>query len=274
MIGIQFRKVYHQLLPVSQNLAQHDTERIFEHVLNISRSELYLRFNVAIPANHLKQIQNLVTQRLSGLPLEYVLKYSCFYSNKFMVSTDVLIPRPETEILIEIVCENKKDKHCCFIDFGTGSGIIAETLIEKNDTWKAVAVDISFPALKIAKQNCSRKIGLLCSDRLHSLKPGQLFDFIVSNPPYISRKEMELLDKSVIDFEPHQALYGGVEGLDFYIYLAKNGVYYLKKNGSIFCEIGSDQESKVTRIFKDSGWNDITIYYDLAKRPRVLKAHL
>jgi release factor glutamine methyltransferase len=273
LVGIQFREVYHQLLPVSENFTQHDTERIFEHVLNISRSELYLRFNATLSPNHLKEIQKLVKKRLTGLPLAYVLKHSYFYSKKFIISPDVLIPRPETEILIKIVCENIRDKNRSFIDFGTGSGIIAEALIEKNDTWWAVAVDISFPALKIAAQNCSEGIGLVCSDRLHSLKQEKLFDFIVSNPPYISQSEMKLLDRSVYDFEPRQALFGGVEGLDFYTYLAKNAAYYLKRGGIIFCEIGSDQESAVTRIFKDSGWKDIKVYTDLAKRPRVLKSH-
>ena len=131
----------------------------------------------------------------------------------------------------EILLKNETSDSCKFIDSGTGSGIIADTLVNERPSWQAFAADLSIPALQIAKRNCSERVLLFCNDKLSAVKRAPIFDFIVSNPPYISKSEMEKLDRSVTDYEPVIGLYGGDDGLDFYRYLAQEGKSFLKSNG-------------------------------------------
>ncbi len=274
LLGIIFDQIRRQLIPVSGDLAERDSELILEHTLHLSRTELYTNSKLSVDTIHLNEIQELVRRRLTGIPLPYVLGYTYFYSEKFFVSPDVLIPRPDTEVLIETILHNEQTDNCFFIDVGTGSGIIAKTLTDQRPAWRTCAVDLSQRALKITQKNCGSQIPLFCGDTLCAVKPGKQFDFIVSNPPYISRNEMEELDRSVSEYEPITGLYGGEDGCDFYRRLAEQGKNHLKQNGRIYCEIGYRQKETVTAIFNESGWSDITIHDDLAGRPRVINAAL
>jgi release factor glutamine methyltransferase len=271
-IGELFKKIQKQLSPVSKELADRDAEKIIEHVRGINRSQMYTNLKYVVSEKDYNAILKLTEQRLTGIPLPYLLGYTYFYSKIFFVSQDVVIPRPDTETLIEMVLRNEADDNCNFIDMGTGSGIIADTLVDVRPSWHAIAADISFPALKIAKKNCSERVLLFCNDKLTALKSLPVFDFIVSNPPYISRIEMQKLDTSVSDYEPLIGLYGGEDGLDFYHYLAQNGKPFLKDNGRIYCEIGATQDKDVVKIFQSSGWVGIAIHNDLAGRPRIVMA--
>lgn len=271
-IGELFQTIHKQLSPVSKGLADRDAEKIIEHVLGINRSQMYTNLKYIVSEKDYNAILKLSEQRLTGMPLPYLLGYTYFYSKIFFVSKEVVIPRPDTESLIEIVLQNETDDNCNLIDVGTGSGIIADTLVDVRPSWHAVAVDISIPALEIAKKNCSERVLLFCNDKLSALKSLPVFDFIVSNPPYISRMEMQKLDHSVSDYEPFIGLYGGEDGLDFYHYLAQNGKPFLKSNGRIYCEIGATQDKDAANIFQDSGWMNISIHNDLASRPRIIMA--
>lgn len=271
-IGELFKTIHKQLSPVSRDLADRDAEKIIEHVLGINRTQIYTNLKRIISEKDYTDIIKLTKQRLTGVPLPYVTGYAYFYTKKFFVSQEVIIPRPDTEALIEIVLRNETDNNCNFIDVGTGSGIIADTLVDVRPSWHAIAVDISIPALKIAKANCSERVLLFCNDKLSAIKNLPVFDFIVSNPPYISKMEMQKLDHSVSDYEPHIGLYGGEDGLDFYHYLAQNGKPFFKNNGRIYCEIGATQDKDVAKIFQDSGWVSISIHNDLASRPRIIMA--
>lgn len=159
------------------------------------------------------------------------------------------------------------------MDIGIGSGIISAILTEERPQWKALGIDISFDTLKVAKQNMTTTVQLLCSDLLSALKSSE-FDFLVSNPPYISEDEMNVLDPEVKDFEPHLALYGGTDGLYFYRKLALDARKVLKKNGRLYCEIGYNQQNSVMKIFRDAGWEDLDITKDLSGHPRVLRTVL
>ena len=272
-IGILLKSIHKQLSPVSKDLADRDAENIIEHVLGINRTQIYTNVNRIVSEKDFTDILKLTKLRLTGLPLPYVLGYAYFYANKFFVNQEVIIPRPDTESLIEVVLKNETDENCNFIDVGTGSGIIAGTLSEARISWQGLAVDLSLPALKIAKINCSERMRLFCSDKLSALKNLPLFDFIVSNPPYISKIEMQNLDHSVSDYEPFIGLYGGEDGLGFYHYFAQNIKPFLKNNGRIYCEIGASQDKDVEKIFRDFGWVNISIHNDLAGRPRIVMAH-
>ena len=271
-VGHLFQETCKGLLPVSRDLAQREAELIFKEVLSISRSTLYTSFKATLSANHQKNILNFTKERLSGKPLAYILGASGFYSKTFFVSKDVLIPRPDTEIVIEEIVKNEPAGPCLFLDIGTGSGNIAESLCGIRPQWNAIATDVSMPSLQVAKKNCSPRIILVCCDKLFAFKKHFTVDFIVSNPPYISKKEMKNLDPSVKDHEPALALYGGEDGLDFYRYLALHSRGLLKSCGWIYCEIGFTQGMACTAIFENAGWNNISIANDLASRPRVIRA--
>ena len=272
LIGDLLKEIREQLSAVSEELAGRDAEQIIEHVLDTPRSKIYTNVKHDISEEEYNDILELVKQRLTGIPLPYVLGFAYFYSKKFTISQDVIIPRPDTEILIDIILKNETSDRCKFIDLGTGSGIIAETLVNEKPSWLATATDLSIPALKIAKRNCSERVMLLCNDKLSAIKNFPVCDFIVSNPPYISKGEMEKLDRSVTGYEPFMGLYGGEDGLDFYRFLARDSKAFLKNNGRIYCEIGATQDKSVINIFRDSSWADISIHNDLAERSRVIEA--
>jgi release factor glutamine methyltransferase len=263
-----------ELLPVSGESAQSEAELILEHVFNCSRSDLYLSKKNTVTDDIQKKINTIVSRCKLHEPLPYIFNKTYFHSMEFYVDPSVLIPRPDTEILVETILENEKNKDCFFIDIGTGSGAIAAILLKKNRFWKSIGSDISINALRIAKRNCPRDVYFLNADMFAAFKPLHCFDFIVCNPPYITKSEMQDLDLSVKNFEPEIALLGGEDGLDFYRIIAKNAGHFLKPHGRLYCEIGFAQAKQVTEIFKSAGLKDIKILPDLAGRPRVVKCNI
>jgi release factor glutamine methyltransferase len=263
-------RIQEKLSAVSGEFALPEAERILTFLLDCSRSEPYLPQKKELRAEISKKIQSIIKRRLKDEPLAYILGSAYFYNREFMVTPDVLIPRPDTEILVEEVLKNEKSGDCRFLDMGTGSGCIAAVLAQQNPAWKAAATDISMAALKIARKNCPENVPLVCGDRLSAIKA--LFDFIVTNPPYIKSSVLPTLDKSVCGFEPLTALDGGPDGLDFYRYLSTKAPLLLKERGRIYCEIGYDQGNDVPAIFEKSGWKSISVTKDLGNRPRVLRA--
>jgi len=262
------------LQPVSGAFALPEAERILEFLCICSRPELYLSIKKELSPAIIRKIETIVNRRLTDEPLAYILGSAYFYNREFIVTPDVLIPRPDTEILVEEILKDEPRSACRFLDIGTGSGCIAAILTEKNSYWKAVATDFSFPALKIARRNCPKDIPFLCCDRLSAIKnkKEQRFDFIVSNPPYIRSSALPALEKSVRGFEPLHALDGGPDGLDFFRYLAKAAPPLLAECGRIYCEIGYDQAEGVPALFESCGWTCIRIVRDNAGHPRVIRA--
>jgi release factor glutamine methyltransferase len=228
------------------------SEEILEFFLKCPRTDLYIKSDKPIPTDIIPEIDKIIERRLNGEPLQYILGKTFFYSRDFLITPDVLIPRPDTETLVEQVFKYEKGKNKYFVDIGTGSGIIASILTDYNPGWKGIAIDISYKALLIARQNIKNCVYLLCSDLMSPLKEQKKFDFIVSNPPYISADELETLDREVKDFEPHRALFGGIDGLDFYSLLSENAKKWLKPGGAIYCEIGYNQEPDVKKLFSNS----------------------
>jgi release factor glutamine methyltransferase len=233
---------------------------------------------------------------MRGEPLPYIFGKAYFYDREFFVDGNVLIPRPDTETLVEAVINSEKNCPARFVDIGTGSGIIAAILTAHRPAWSAVAVDISSKALLIAKKNLpssntaasrgqspvhaeqsqspppQKNITLVCCDMLTALKPKSQFDFIVSNPPYISSTQMKTLDNSVINYEPHAALDGGGDGLDYYRRISSCAKMYLNGGGRVYLEIGYDQGGSVPEILRDGGWSGVTVIKDLGGRDRVVTA--
>ena len=271
------RDIRTKLIPISDDLALADAENIIEQSLNINRTQLYTDTSIIISDDDLARINTIVERRLLGEPLPYILGKAYFYDREFFVNGDVLIPRPDTETLIETVINTEKNATAQFIDIGTGSGILAAVLTALRPVWSAVAIDISYRAARVAAQNIhhpstNKNINLICSDMLTAIKPQKQFDFIVSNPPYISSPQMKTLDDSVAAYEPHTALHGGDDGLDYYRMISGAAKMYLKDRGRVYLEIGYDQGISVPGILVDDGWSDIVVIKDLASRDRVVTA--
>ncbi|MBD3344685.1 MAG: peptide chain release factor N(5)-glutamine methyltransferase [Chitinivibrionales bacterium] len=271
-LNIILHSVNKALLPVAGERARYETELLLEHVLSCSRSDLYCAGDCTIDNATEKRIKKYVAERLRGTPIEYVLGVAYFYNREFTVTSDVLIPRPETEVIVETILDNETDEGSFFLDTGTGPGTIIGALVKERPSWYGIGTDISFPALRVAHKNLGNHAALLCTDLTAALTPAATFDFIVCNPPYIALHEAPELDRSVIDYEPSIALFGGKEGLDYYRRMANLALPLLKEHGSIYFEIGATQKEQVTVIFTDAGWHDIRCVQDLAGRDRVVAA--
>jgi release factor glutamine methyltransferase len=267
------------LLQIQKNLEKvsgptslHEAETILQFVLNCSRSELYTSAAISeISGEILASIERITVRRRAGEPLTYILGSVYFYSKEIALTRDVLIPRPETEVLVETVLKHEQNGKLFFADIGTGSGAIAAVLCAERPSWTAIATDISFAALCVARRNVPEARFVRC-DMLSALKTAGRFGFLVCNPPYISQQEMAGLDTSVSSFEPGTALYGGVDGMDYYRVLASAARRILKPGGRIYCEIGCDQGASVCNMFLCEKWNSVTIHNDLTGRPRIVTA--
>jgi release factor glutamine methyltransferase len=267
-------RIQDAITPVSGNSGLHEAETILQHVLQCTRSDLYINpAFISILENKKNEIDAIVTRRCTDEPLAYILGTKYFFSKEIFVDGNVLIPRPESEVLVDIVLKNETDGICKFADIGTGSGAIAAVLLSERSSWTAVATDLSLAALRVAQSNTPQRIRFICCDMFTAFgTSADGFDFIVCNPPYISASEMQVLDKSVIDFEPHSALYGGPDGLNFYRVLSTESKKVLKPGGRLYCEIGFDQGDSVRKLFLSENWSAITVRNDIAGRPRVVSA--
>jgi len=265
--------IQHALLSSSGEFALPQSEEILCTLTGLTRSSLYLSPGKLLSDQTVRQIRVIIERMLSDEPLQYILESAYFYNREFLVSPSVLIPRPDTETLIETVLKKESSEHRIFLDIGTGSGII-DCILTELRPWKSVALDISIGALKVAQKNRRSEIAFLCCDLFSALKPLHQFDFIVSNPPYIQDSLVQELDNSVKAFEPHLALRGGGDGLNYYRQIAFHGAKYIRGEGHIYCEIGYDQEEQCMEIFKTDGWRNVTVIYDLGNNPRVIAAQV
>jgi release factor glutamine methyltransferase len=220
--------------------------------------------------------RRLVRRRLEGVPLAYLTGTKEFWSIPFEVSPSVLVPRPETEALVEKVLELSSREEEAIVDVGTGSGCIAIALARELPRAAIDAVDISERALRVARRNAlrhkARSVRFLRSDLLSAYRgTGTRFDFIVSNPPYVSRGEWDGLPADVKDHEPRRALLAGASGLELVERLVRRAATFLKPGGYLIFEIGEGQRDRVLGLF-GRRWTEIETAWDLAGKPRVITA--
>ena len=220
-----------------------------------------------------EQYAAFLNERKQGKPLQYILGECGFMGLSFSVGEGVLIPRSDTEILVETILEKKKEENlCCGLDIGTGTGCIPISL-EKHGGLAMTAVDVSQKALSFAKENQIRNeshVDFLESDLFAALQKEKRFDFIVSNPPYIPKKDIAGLMTEVRDFEPQNALDGGEDGLDFYRAILNTGRSYLREGGWIFFEIGYHQKEDLFSLMEAYGFCKVECRQDLAGLDRVV----
>lgn len=221
-----------------------------------------------------KEYESLVARRETHEPMQYILNNAEFMGMDFYVDENVLIPRADTEILVEIIIDFIGDKNFDFLEIGTGSGCIPISILANCKNSTATAVDISKKALDVARKNAeinnvSSRITFVNEDILKFF-PNHKVDCIISNPPYIERDVIPSLMKGVREFEPEIALDGGVDGLDFYRRIADKGYEILNKGGLIAFEIGYNQGTSVREILINKGYTNVKVTKDLAQNDRVV----
>ena len=223
---------------------------------------------------NIKKFNSLLKRRILNEPISKIINKKSFWKDNFYVNKFVLDPRPETEGIIEEaikICKNNKN-HFKILDIGTGSGAIAISLAREFENAEIVAIDISKDAIKVANKNIKDRN----LDKRINLKNTTFdniqddFDLIVSNPPYLTQKEIKNLSIEIKKFEPQIALFGGRDGLDFYREFSKKIDNNLKKGGNLILEIGASQFSDCMEIFRDSGLKFVKKSKDLQKKDRIL----
>lgn len=263
--------------------ARLDAEVLLGHVLAMTREQLVVAAELRLQADQVQRFESLLQRRLNREPVAYITGKQEFWSLDFHVTRDVLIPRPETERLIEVAltlaAESGSDKPLRVLDIGTGSGVIAVSLATELPWAEIVATDVSMAVLEVAQGNAMLN-GV--ADRITFL-PGDLFaaiagdvaafDLIVANPPYIRRAEIATLEPEVSRWEPRGVLDGGVDGLDFYRRIAAETWQFLTPGGALALEIGADMGGEVCAILNQAGrYRDVAVFQDYAGRDRVVGA--
>lgn len=255
-------------------------ELLLAHVLKMARMKLYLNFERVLTEPELEQLRGLVRRRAEREPLQHILGTTSFCGLEIMVNGDVLIPRPETEILAERAwsfLSSAGHPAPVFLDFGTGSGCLALAVGMKCPSAEIYALDISGAALAIARENAAA-LGLAGRIQFHegdgfaSLPAGLRFHLVASNPPYIPSGEIEGLEPEVREHDPQLALDGGVDGLDFYRRLAAEAGPRLWPGGKLMAEFGDGQAEAVGKIFSHRGWVVEAVERDYSRRERFLIA--
>ena len=252
-------------------------EWLMRERLDWSKTELVMQYRNVMPVSELKQFERDFEQFVKGLPMQQIIGHEWFYNRKFKVTEDTLIPRPETEEWLEQVLTDLPQEPLSIVDIGTGTGIIGLTVKLERPADDVTITDISKEALDVAKEN-AQVLGAEITAELGDLfEPlvGKKFDVIISNPPYISEDEINVMDQSVLDYEPKSALFADEDGLAIYKRMAESIEKYLKPNGRIYLEIGYQQGDSVSRLFKNAFPDaKVTIWQDFNQLDRVVAVEL
>ena len=247
-----------------------DIAPLLSLVLGKSNTELYMQNDYVLGDKQQQQLSNFIQQREQGVPFAYLSGKKGFYHLDFKVTKDTLIPRPETELLIDIILDllNKNQKYQV-LDLGTGSGIIAVTLADINPRWKVSATDFSQAALNVAKINATTNINFTQGSWFDAVTD-QTFDLIVSNPPYIEENDVYLKD---LTYEPQTALVSGEDGLDDIRIIINNTPKYLNKGGYLLLEHGYNQQQQITKLL-NKAFHNIKIFKDYNGNDRAVLAQI
>ena len=264
--------------------ARLDAEVLMGHVLGMTREQLLTSRDFLLSEVHIQQYRGLLRRRLEREPVAYITGRQEFWSLDFHLTPDVLIPRPETERLVEIVVALARELpqiHALHVlEIGTGSGAIAVSLAKELPSAVIWATDVSQAALEIAGRNAAcnsvaARVRFFHGDLFEAV--GEFtgrFALIVANPPYIRSAQIDALDPEVRLWEPRGALDGGADGLDFYQRIARQARDYLAPNGAVAVEVGADMGKEVARLFTAGGYTGVAIFQDYAGRDRVVVARL
>ena len=270
---------YSQELEIISDTPRLDVEIFLQKALgDVDRIYIHLNLNKELTKEQYDEFLGYINDRINGRPVAYIVGNREFMGLDFFVKEGVLIPRPDTETLVEEIiqlCKNKNEE-INIVDIGTGSGAITVSLAKYIKNSKITSLDISDIPLEVGKINAvnngvDNRIEFLKSDVFTAIKNTEKkFDIIVSNPPYIPKKDIETLHTQVKDYEPYNALEGGEDGLDFYRQITEESIKYLKQGGILAYEVGHDQAEDVSKIMKHHGYDKIYTKKDIQGIDRVV----
>jgi len=254
--------------------AQLDTEILMAKALDKDREYIILNQDKVLNNENLKYFKKLVYERATRKPIAYLLNKKFFWKSEFYVNQNTLIPRPDTEIIIEQILKVTKNKHSLkILDIGVGSGCILLSILKEKKNFYGIGIDISKNSLEISRLNAKN---LLVDERVKFYKSDVdkfdqgKYDLIVSNPPYIKRSDLKYLESDVLKFEPKLALDGGLDGLSVISKVINKTSELLKKNGKFILEIGFDQKSKVIKLLNNKGFYINSSVKDIANNDRCI----
>ena len=254
--------------------AKLDSEILMAKALGKKREYIILNSDKIIKEQNLKYFKKLVQERETRKPIAYLLNKKSFWNSEFYVNKNTLIPRPDTEIILEQVLKFTKNKNYLnILDIGVGSGCILLSVLKERKNFYGTGIDISRNSLDICKMNAKkllldRRVKFFKSD-VDKFAIGK-YDLIVSNPPYIKTSDLKYLESDVIKFEPKLALDGGLDGLSVIRKVIKKSSELLKKNGKFILEIGFDQKNKVIKLLNNKGFYINSTVKDLANNDRCI----
>ena len=268
------RKLCNNFSTIGIETPELDARIILKEVLSLDDKDLILKESLDIPEEIIEKIITIESRRLNGEPISKIFKKRDFYNSTFLISNDVLDPRPETELIVEIANNYiNKNEVKNILDLGTGSGCILLSILKENRMINGLGIDLSKEAISIAKQN-SKKLNLetqsnfLVSNWMSSVN--YKYDLVVSNPPYIASEDIKKLSKSVKIYDPILSLDGGDDGLNSYRLIASDLKRIISMNALIIIEIGYNQSLQVIDIFKKNDFKLIKKYNDINGLDRVL----
>ena len=251
-----------------------DCEILMSKAVNNSREFVILNSKKKIKKNNYNHFKELVYERSKGKPIAYITGKKYFWKYEFEINEDVLIPRPDTEIIIEQVLNIFKNKSKInFLDIGVGSGCILLSILKEKKDYLGTGIDMSNECVKLSKINAN-KLGVnnrvkIIKSNVDNFNFGK-YDLIISNPPYIKKLDLKYLDRDVINFEPKLALNGGLEGLSEIRKVIAKSSELIKKKGKLILEIAFDQKNGVIKLLKDKGFYIENIVKDFAKNDRCI----
>ena len=254
--------------------AQLDTEILMAKVLGKDRKYIVLNNNKFLKDKNLKIFEKLINERASRKPIAYLINKKFFWNFEFFVTSDTLIPRPDTELIIEQILNLTKHKSKMnILDIGVGSGCILLTILKERKNFYGTGIDISKKCINISKIN-AKNLKVESRTRFYKTDVDKFdqgkYDLVVSNPPYINKYILKYLEKDVVNFEPKLALDGGIDGLSEIRKVIKKSSELIKKNGKFILEIGFNQKNKVINLLKEEGFYINNILKDLANNDRCI----
>tara|TARA_B100000401_G_scaffold429938_1_gene364117 strand:- start:119 stop:961 length:843 start_codon:yes stop_codon:yes gene_type:complete len=256
---------------ISANL---DSEILLSHIIKKNRKYIFLNLKENLDDKYIHQFKNLIKERSLRKPVSYLVEKKNFWKYEFNISKDVLIPRPDTELIVDQALKFTKFKSKQkILDIGVGSGCILLSILCENLDFRGIGIDISKKSIDLCKTNVI-KFGLenrvkLFKSNIDNFEYGK-YDLIISNPPYIKKKDLKYLEKDVIGFEPKLALDGGFDGVSVIKKVISKSSKLIKKNGKLFLEIAFDQRKVVEKILKKNGFYINKVLRDFAKNERCI----
>ncbi len=251
-----------------------DAEILMAKTINKDRNYILLNSSIPINENDLNNFYKLIEQRSLGNPIAYLTKKKSFWNSEFFITEDILIPRPDTELVVENILRLTKQKSKInILDIGIGSGCIIISILKERKNFRGTGIDLSKKCLIISKKNAiahkvNTRLKLYKSD-VDKFNLGK-YDLIVSNPPYIKTCKLKYLERDVAEYEPRLALDGGLDGLSEIRKVVKKSSELIKKSGKLILEIGFDQKNKVINLLKKEGFYIDSTQRDLAKNDRCI----